>query len=61
MNFLKSKVWDNNKVISSNRKIATNCDSGVQPTHLGYDNSQFATKHMPFSPYVSVHFFVNSL
>ena len=28
----------NNKAISSNRKIATNCDSGIQPTHLGFDN-----------------------
>ena len=24
-----------NKAISSDRKIATNCDSGIQPTHLG--------------------------
>ena len=28
----------NNKAISSNRKVATNCDSGTQPMHLGYDN-----------------------
>ena len=24
-----------NKAISSDRKVATNCDSGIQPTHLG--------------------------
>ena len=31
----KIKSVCNNKATSSNRKIATNCDSGIQPTHLG--------------------------
>ena len=36
--FLKSTVHTVIRQISSNRKIATGCDSGIQPTHLGYDN-----------------------
>ena len=36
--FLKSTVYTIIRQISSNRKIATDCDSGIQPTHLGYDN-----------------------
>ena len=30
-----------NKAISSDRKIATNCDSGIQPTHLGWRHSNW--------------------
>ena len=36
--FLKSTVYTILRQISSNRKIATDCDSGIQPTHLGYNN-----------------------
>ena len=36
--FLKSTMYTIIRQISSNRKIATDCDSGIQPTHLGYNN-----------------------
>ena len=32
---LKIKSVYNKNATSSNRKIATNCDSGIEPTHLG--------------------------